>query len=140
MPRWFDLPEFLSSPAGKAAGIDNTPSFEVVEHLRELTEMVLDPLRSAWGGPVIVTSGYRCPELNALVGGVRNSAHITGYAADILPGDGRIAAFMDFVPKFIRGAGIRFDQLIDERVGGKRWAHIAVRDTLGRQRGQIFQL
>lgn len=43
----------------------------------------LDVLRERLGRPVIVTSGYRCPVHNANVGGVRNSQHVAGTAADI---------------------------------------------------------
>ena len=44
---------------------------------------VLDPLREHWGLPIRVTSGYRCPELNEEVGGVEDSWHMDGCAADI---------------------------------------------------------
>lgn len=45
--------------------------------------VVLDRIRDMVGRPVIVLSGYRCPEHNAEVGGVPNSQHVEGTAADI---------------------------------------------------------
>ena len=51
--------------------------------LTSAKDQLLDPIREAWGKPIIVSSGYRCKELNALVGGVKNSHHLLGCAADI---------------------------------------------------------
>ena len=44
---------------------------------------VLEPLREAWGAPLTISSGYRCPEVNAGVGGVPTSQHVLGEAADV---------------------------------------------------------
>lgn len=43
----------------------------------------LQKLREAWGKPLTVTSGYRCARHNAEVGGVPNSRHMRGLAADV---------------------------------------------------------
>ncbi len=43
----------------------------------------LEALRNALGRPVIITSGVRCERRNAEVGGVANSRHLTGQAADL---------------------------------------------------------
>ena len=59
-----------------------------VRFLEALVNRVLDPLREAWGAPIIVTSGYRCEELNARVGGAKRSYHLRGMAADIRPQNG----------------------------------------------------
>ena len=83
MATYFTLAELLKSNTAKQNGIDNTPTFEVVRHLEELTEKILDPLRAAWGKPIRVKSGYRCPRLNAAVGGSKTSVHMIGYAADL---------------------------------------------------------
>jgi uncharacterized protein YcbK (DUF882 family) len=61
----------------------NIPNREEVANLRVLVEHVLDPVRTEWGSPIIVSSGYRCPLLNREVGGVEGSYHIRGMAADI---------------------------------------------------------
>lgn len=58
---------------------------EVKPNLRRLCELVLEPIRAAWGGPIVVVSGYRSPAYNRAVGGAAKSRHVTGEAADIRP-------------------------------------------------------
>lgn len=82
-PKYFELDELLRSETALNHGIENLPSWEEVENLKELATDVLDPIRIEWGQPIIVNSGYRSEELNAKVGGVLNSAHMVGKAADI---------------------------------------------------------
>lgn len=80
----FSYAEFEASPTAKARGIINVIStFEIRDAVRELTLTVLQPLRDAWGEPLHINSGYRCPKLNAAVGGVPTSQHTKGEAADI---------------------------------------------------------
>lgn len=80
----FKLAEFLYSPTAVARAVPNTPADEaVVRNLKALVENVLQPLRSALHRPVVVTSGYRSRALNSLVGGVNESQHTMGEAADI---------------------------------------------------------
>lgn len=136
--RYFELAEFITSSTAKKKGIDNTPSFEVVAHLDELVESVLDPLRAAYGMPINISSGYRCPALNKAVGGVVNSVHQIGYAADLTVG-GSFEKFKSFVWEWFKKTGTKFDQVLiekDNRTGAK-WIHIGLRNNLGQQRGQI---
>ena len=80
----FSYREFEESETAKARGIMNViTSFEVRDAVRELVLTVLQPLRDAWGEPLHVNSGYRCPKLNAAVGGAATSQHVKGEAADI---------------------------------------------------------
>lgn len=72
------------------------------ENIEALVENVLDPVRERFGKPIRVNSGYRCPKHNAEVGGVPNSQHMRGEAADIRPRE---------VGKIIEQLG-NFDQLI----------------------------
>lgn len=81
--KYFALTEFLRSETALNHGIENLPDWYVIENLKELAMDVLDPIRIEWGQPLKVTSGFRNPELNAIVGGVYNSAHLDGQAADI---------------------------------------------------------
>ena len=87
----FALNEFTRSATAIANGIDNTLDLakaddrKVAENLQYLCLTVLEPLREHFGMPVVVSSGYRCKELNKLVGGVRDSQHLTGEATDIQP-------------------------------------------------------
>lgn len=134
---YFTLWEFIKSDTAEAKGISNFPDFDIVSHLDELRRTILDPMREAWGGPLVVTSGYRCKALNKAVGGVDNSAHLSGYAADIRPTDKRrTAKFVIWAAGWLMDNGIKYDQAIDEQVGGERWLHIAVRNNDGRQRRQ----
>ncbi len=80
---FFKLEEFTKSATASRLGIKNTPDAEVIQNLQYGVDMVLDPLRRLYGKPVIITSGYRCPQLNKAVGGVANSWHTKGNAADI---------------------------------------------------------
>lgn len=135
--KYFTLKELCSSDVAKKRNIDNFPSFVVVEHLSELTEKILEPLRIAWGSAIRVSSGYRCDALNKAVGGVAMSAHRTGWAADLQPANGEIDEFIAFAEKWLKDKRIKFDQLIDERSGKARWMHIGIRSCSGSQRGEV---
>lgn len=136
--KYFTLAELIRSDTAKKKGIDNTPSFEVVEHLDELTRVVLEPLRAAYGMPIKVSSGYRCPELNRAVSGAATSVHMIGYAADLQVG-GSFNKFRDFVVTWFRKTGTKFDQILlesDRRTGAK-WIHVGLYNNAGQQRGMI---
>ena len=81
--KFFTIEELTKSTTAQQKGIKNVPSKEEEQNLIALIENVLDPLREAYGKPIIVTSGYRCPALNRAVGGASTSQHMTGQAADI---------------------------------------------------------
>lgn len=115
----FWLPELQVSQTAARRGLDNTAPMDVVPNLRRLVDLVLQPLRDALGRPVIVTSGYRSPAVNAAVGGAANSAHMRGLAADIIvPG----MAPRDVCREIVR-LGLPHDQVIEEF---GQWCHVAV--------------
>lgn len=82
----FTLSEFFNSSTAVKNGIKNEPSPDeratIVRNINSLVDNVLDPIRDKFCTPVIITSGYRCPQVNKLVGGVDNSQHMSGHAAD----------------------------------------------------------
>lgn len=80
---FFTLQELTKSTTAKLLKIDNTPNAEIIRNLQYGVQMVLDPLRRIHQQPIIITSGYRCEQLNNAVGGVPNSWHTKGNAADI---------------------------------------------------------
>ena len=80
---FFTLKELTKSSTASKYHIDNTPSAEIVQNLQYGVYMILDPLRRLYGKPIVITSGFRCLELNKRVGGVANSWHAQGNAADI---------------------------------------------------------
>ena len=81
--KYFSISELTHSDTAVSLGIDNTATAAAVPLMVELIDRVLDPIREHWGLPIRVTSGYRCPELNEEVGGVEESYHVDGCAADI---------------------------------------------------------
>lgn len=125
----FSLEELTHSDTANARGIDNEPPPEILANLVKTAEL-LEEVRRLLGGPITVTSGYRSPALNAAVGGVTKSAHLTGQAADFgCPGFGDPLK----VCHAIAASSIAFDQLIHEWVGGAHWVHIAWRDDPRRE-------
>ena len=81
--KYFSISELTHSDTAVSLGIDNTPTASAVPLMVELIDRVLDPIREHWGLPIRVHSGYRCPTLNEEVGGVEDSWHMQGCAADI---------------------------------------------------------
>ena len=82
--KYFNLSELTASATAERLAIDNTPPHAARKMLTILVEQLLAPIRRRYGAPIIVTSGYRCTALNTAVGGVANSHHIVGCAADIV--------------------------------------------------------
>ena len=118
----FSLEEMYRSDTARRCGIDNKPQTEeVVENLRALCLEVLQPLRDHLGKPVVVSSGYRCKDLNKKVGGVENSQHLKGEAADIKVRDRE--ELID-VMRYIMDE-TDFDQLIREKSGSTEWVHVS---------------
>ena len=92
--------------------------------LTSAKDQLLDPIREAWGKPIIVSSGYRCKELNALVGGVKNSHHLLGCAADLIAGNkADHRRLFKLIQQMQQAGQIKFTQLIWE--GDGRWIHIS---------------
>jgi len=110
-----------------------TPPADVVENLRQLCIHVLEPLRNAIGYPVRVTSGYRCPRLNKLIGGAPKSQHQMGMAADLVDNKNGNKYLFDKIKEL----GLPFDQIIDEF--GYQWVHVSYDRTKATQRGQSLQ-
>ena len=130
----FTLEELTFSDAAQRHGIDNTPNDEIVENLKRLCALILEPIREIVHKPVQVTSGYRSPLVNSLVGSKVTSQHIRGCAADIkVPG-----VTPDVLIKAIIGAGLPYEQVIREF---DSWVHVSVpnnRDALPKRQALII--
>ena len=113
------MSELTYSRTAQILHISNIPSDDVKAYHVAVVDNVLDKARDAWGKPIKVNSGYRCPELNRAVGGVSNSQHLTGEAADISTGtkEGNKWLF-----NYIRDNCV-YDQLIDEQ--DYSWVHVS---------------
>ena len=138
--KYFSLKELCSSDVASKKRIDNFPSGAVVQHLTELTEKILEPLRVAWGSGIKVNSGYRCDALNRAVGGVSTSAHKQGYAADLVPSNGKVDEFGKFVKDWLLKNRIKFDQVLFETSGKTKWVHIGLYSSTGTQRCETKNL
>ena len=132
----FSLEEMYRSETARRCGIDNKPKTEEeVENLRALCLEVLQPLRDHLGKPVVVSSGYRCKDLNRKVGGVENSQHLKGEAADIKVRDRE--ELID-VMRYIMDE-TDFDQLIREKSGSTEWVHVSHKRN-GNNRRMVLRL
>lgn len=119
----FALEDFLESEAAVRHGIDMAPTPLVVKGLTLLAVTILQPLRDAEGTPLHISSGYRPPALNRVVGGSDSSQHTAGEAADVKAYTRTALQLCKRVEKM----GLPFDQLIHE-FGA--WMHVSV--ALGR--------
>ena len=123
--KFFSIAELTQSATAKRYGIDNTPSDDIKKNLTLFIEKVLDPIREDWGGPIIVSSGYRCPELNPKVGGANTSGHQYGYCADLQVKGGmkKIRELANFIFEWMKDHKMKFDELLFEHSGGVTWLH-----------------
>lgn len=113
----FTLNEFLRSSTAVRLGIDNSPSPTIAAALTR-TAMAMERVRALLGHPIHITSGYRSPALNKVVGGSSSSAHCHGHAVDFTcPGFGTPLT----VAQAIRDSDIEFDRLIHEGT----WVHLS---------------
>lgn len=140
--KYFTINELTHSDKAIALGIDNTPNEEIKSHLVQLVEELLDPLRIAWGSGIKVTSGYRCARLNkVLKGSSPTSAHLAGFAADLVPMNGSITEFKRFVVRWLKETNTAFDQCLCETNGkGVQWLHLGLFNQAMKQRKQILNL
>lgn len=120
--KYFTLKELTRSVTAKNKGIDNTPGEVEKNNLIALVENVLDPLREAWGQPIIITSGYRCPALNRAVGGAAASQHVKGEAADIRTVSDTVEDNKALY-ELIKILNLPIDQCINEY--GYDWIHVS---------------
>jgi uncharacterized protein YcbK (DUF882 family) len=121
----FSYDELIASSTAKRLGLDNTPTPEEKEKLRQLAEDILQPIRDAWRAPIIVNSAYRSEAVNKAVGGVKNSQHRLGEAADVtIGGKERNRKLFNFIYKLIQKGDIKVGQLIDEY--NYQWIHVSL--------------
>ena len=132
--KYFTISELLHSDTAVAKKIWNGANREQEDNLMALVGAVLDPLRTLYGRPITVNSGFRCAALNRAVKGVSNSQHLRGEAADIDTGS---AVENKKLAQLIVKNHIPFDQLIDE--SSYAWVHVSYK-RVGNNRGQILRM
>lgn len=121
--RYFTIEELEHSDTATKYKIDNTSNGETRTNLIKLIELLLDPIRTKWGKPIKVNSGYRCSKLNRMVGGASTSQHLLGEAADITVGSSE--ENKKLFEMILSMSNILFDQLILE--DGGKWIHISLK-------------
>jgi len=114
----FSLEQLIYSETAERERIDNTPAPEIMNQLLRLAQG-LEQVRTLTGYPLDISSGYRCPELNARIGGAMSSQHTRGEAVDFTCAE--YGPPLDII-KAIRASDIDFDQCILEYA---RWVHIS---------------
>lgn len=121
----FTLGELCRSQTAMRRGIANRPDVQAHRRLTRLARVVLQPLRDHFG-PVLVTSGYRCEELNRLVGGSPRSHHRLGQAADLrgVHQDASLLKMLCYVYD-----SLPFDELAAEYFPSG-WVHVAYSGTM----------
>ena len=133
----FTMEELYASATATAKGINNKPSVQQMINLVYLCAYVLEPLRVAMGEPIKIGSGFRCQALNKAVGGVYNSQHLKGQAADLCI-DGDIQKGRKWF-NYIKNH-LPFDQLIWEHNSkGTYWVHVSfVFPDFGKNRHKVI--
>lgn len=115
----FHLSELTISGAAERRGIRNEPVGSQLDNLRRLAQCLEVVRSNLVGNPILITSGFRSREVNAIVGGARTSAHLDGRAADFTcPAFG---SPREVCAQLITN-GVVFDQLIYEGT----WVHLGI--------------
>ena len=131
----FNLTEFERSSTAQANNIDNSCPSQYIPALSQLCKTILEPLRQHFGEPVIISSGYRCNQLNIKVGGAYASQHTLGEAADIhIPSTKEGHDWLLWIME-----NTCFDQLIWEKKGSSRWIHVSCKLDLSKNRQSVFK-
>lgn len=116
----FSFSEFIESQTADDNHIINTPTANALLNIGILVNEVLDPIRLNFG-PVKIISGYRCRELNTLVGGSKTSAHMKGEAADIKVPGTKLITVINWINQ-----NLNFREMIAEYLPNG-WIHISYR-------------
>ena len=135
-PKYFAYKELVHTDTG----LPNSPTdWQQLVNLQRLA-FFLDRLREYMGSAVVVTSGFRSPEVNSRVGGSKTSAHLQGLAADIVPKSGKQEDFGRMLAYLKPLAELKtLDQLIVYRDGYRiKWIHVGLREDSLMNRGQVI--
>lgn len=117
----FQLSELTHSQTATRLKLNNDPSQQVIDNLKQTVIKVLQPTRDHFNLPITISSGYRSPAVNKAIGGATNSQHLTGQAVDFI-----IPSINNYqVAKWIE-ANLNYDQLILEFYSGGNtgWIHV----------------
>jgi len=138
LSKHLSLAETIRSNTAKRLGIKNLPSDEVISNLKLTAEKIFEPIRSHFGVPIYVISGFRCKILNDAIGGSRTSQHMQGEALDI-DMDGSSSGVTNRDIFFYIKDNLLYDQLIWEFGDSQNpdWVHVSY-ESKGTQRKQCL--
>ena len=126
----FKISELIHSDRAVEKNINNMPDINSLDCMLELIVNCLQPIRDLVKKPMIITSGYRCKEVNKLIGGAENSQHLKGQAVDFKIQGMKPAEIVSI----IKESGIEYDQLINEY---DSWVHVSY--SKGKNRRQVLK-
>lgn len=124
MAIYFTIKEMTKSRTAELYHIDNTPTEEIIENLKKIM-YILDMVRIHIRKPILINSGYRCKKINEMVGGVQNSMHTKGLAADFRT---REKEDINIMFEFLKKNQKEFK--IIELIKHKTFIHMGVSETL----------
>lgn len=126
LSRNFTFEELTYSRIAIEHGLENVPAPLAFQSLKNLATFLLQPLRDRYGSAIAITSGYRNETVNLLAGGVKNSQHTKGEAADCY-----IAEGPEKLLEILKASGLDFDQAILYR--RKKFLHLSYREGFNRR-------
>lgn len=142
--KYFTIDELEKSATAKAYNIDNTIPVHLLHNAYKLINELLDPIRTKWGHPIYVNSGYRCPALNAkLKNASKTSVHMVSLGADLNAGSPKAnKELYQMIRSMVLHKEIKLDQCINECRGGKawQWIHVGLKENEKDYRNQFFSL
>ena len=131
------LKELTKSESATRFGISNEPTEEALSNLQKLATHILQPVRDHFGKPLIITSGYRSPELCLKIGSTTTSQHTKGQAADFEIGGIANKDLSDWIHQ-----NLDYDQLILEfwkpEDANSGWVHCSFKGE-GQNRKQYLR-
>ena len=137
----FKISELIYSYTAIKKNINNMPDINSLDNMLELIVYCLQPIRELIKKPMIITSGYRCSELNKLVKGSSTSGHLKGRCADFCCS----GLTPQQIIQLIKNSNIPYTQLIEEYSNNTSWVHVDYdkknlkRETLIYKNGRYYK-
>lgn len=129
--QYFKSWEIIYSYVAEQNNINNTPTDETIIDNLNYTLQRLNDIREGYGKPIVISSGYRCDELNLLVGGVNDSKHKNGLGVDLKWDSDLVTYMID---------NCSFDKLIREKSGNTKWIHLQFCRNIYKERRLLFNI
>jgi uncharacterized protein YcbK (DUF882 family) len=127
LSEFFDWHEF---------GVTDETDLSIKKNIKKLVINVLEKIRTEYGMPILITSGYRTPEHNKKVGGVANSQHVCGEACDFTGRDfRRLLRIIDELDEY---GLLNYDQMIIYKK--RKFIHVSYRNESLNRNQKIIKL